>query len=160
MVAFRSREYLHQNPVARWLLVGAVLLCGVAFAAGGMGEEPGESAAAWATGAVVVAAMIALFWMPLTITVETTHVRVSFAGVVNKVIALDDITAVEQRAYRPLKDFGGWGWRWSHRLPNAVAYTTRGTTAVVLTVRDGGQVYLGVDDEAALLEALSGRMGA
>lgn len=160
MVAFRSREYLHQNPAARWMLGGAVLLCAVAFAAGGMWGEQGESATAWATGAVVVAAVTSLFWASLTVTVDHTHVRVSLARLVTKQIALDDITAVEQRAYRPIKDFGGWGWRWSHRLPNAVAYTTRGDSAVVLTVRGGGEVYLGVDDEAALLDVLSARIGA
>lgn len=154
MVAYRSRQYFHQNPIARWVLIGAALLCAVLFAAVGVWNDTGELVVAAFTLGVVVA----LLWAPLTITVDESHVRVSFAGLVKKSIALDDITAVEARGYRPVKDFGGWGWRWSHSFRDTVAYTIRGTTAVVLTVRGGGAVYLGVEDEPGLVETLSVRV--
>ncbi|MFW7414934.1 hypothetical protein [Demequina sp. SO4-18] len=160
MIAFRSRQYTHQNPLARWVLIGTALLCATLFAAGGMWSDPEQSAAAWWMGAITLAAIVSLLWLPLTIAVDATHVRVSLAGVVKKAIALDDVVSAERRSYRPMKDFGGWGWKWSHRLPNSVAYSVRGDTAVVLTVRGGGQVYLGVADEAGLLAALGPRVAA
>ncbi|MFW2514025.1 hypothetical protein ACNI3K_09625 [Demequina sp. SO4-13] len=161
MVLYRSRQHAHQNPIARGVLVATALACAALFGAGGMWSGPDESAAAaWWMGGVTLAVVLGLLLVPLTITVDDTHVRVSFAGVVKKAYPVDDVTAVEARTYRPVKDFGGWGWRWSHRLPHTVAYTTRGDTAVVLTLRGGGQVFLGVADEPGLLAALEPRVTA
>lgn len=159
MEAFRSREYAYQNPLVRGLLLSVALMCGVLFAVGGMWADPSAATAAWWLGAATVAITLAPLGLALTITVDATRVHVSLAGVAKRNIHLEDVESIEHRTYRPMKEFGGWGWRWSLSRPNRVAYATRGETAVVLLMRDGGEVYLGVDDEAALAEALGARIG-
>lgn len=159
MVAYRSREYAFQNPAVRWMLLGTAALCGALFFAGGMWASPEDAAVAWWVGAVVIAVVVLPLWTPLTVTVDDVAVRVSLAGVLKKAVHLEDITGADVRAYRPFRDFGGWGWKSSLTRPNAMSHTTRGSTAVVLTLHDGSEIYLGVDDESGLLDALAPSVG-
>lgn len=161
MEDYRSREFLHQNRTVRAMLIGVALLCTVVFAAVAT-MEANDSAwsGAWWVGAATVVVTLAPLWASLTVAVDETHVRISLMGVMTRDIALADIVAVEHRTYRPIREFGGWGWRWSLSHRNRVAYATRGDTAVVLTLRDGGEVYLGVDDEPALAQVLASRIDA
>jgi hypothetical protein len=154
MVVFRSRQFASENRVALGVLLGSVALCAALFTIGG-----GWTELPW-LGVAVLALLAAPLAVPLTITVDDTHLRVRLAMFARRDIALADIRAVDRREYHPVREFGGWGWRWGITHRNARAYTTAGTAAVVLTLRDSQEVYLGVDDEAALLGVLAARIGA
>ena len=154
MVAFRSRQFAYESRIALGVLLGSMLLCAALFTIGG-----GWSELPWlCIGTMVLLA--AFLAVPLTVTVDDAHVRVRLAGAVRRDIALADIRAVERREYHAVREFGGWGWRWGITHRNARAYTTSGSSAVVLTLRDSQKVYLGVDDEAALLGVLAARIGS
>ncbi|MDE0573269.1 hypothetical protein ON058_07565 [Demequina sp. B12] len=149
MDAYRSRQWSFQNHVVAWMLAACAVISAVAF-----GLTSAWSDAPWvALG--TLALIVALCAIPLTIVVDATSVTISLAGVLRRTIARDSITAIQRREYSPLREFGGWGWRYSLDRRNARAYTTLGSSAVVVTLADGQEVYLGVSDEAALIEALS-----
>lgn len=157
MVVYRSREFLFQNVVAAVSLG----LCLVVLVAGLLATDVWSEAPVLG---IVLVLLLPLFLLtPMTITVQDDSgagamgsdavLHVSFAGVLRRSIPLADVTKVERREYQPLREFGGWGWRQAWRRP-AVAYSTRGSSAVVLTLRDKSQVYLGVNDEPGLVDAL------
>ncbi|WP_144018814.1 hypothetical protein [Demequina sp. NBRC 110056] len=153
MVAYRSRQLSFQNRLACAALLGSLALCVVLFTVSGAWAE-----LPWlAVGCTALLA--ALLFVPLTITVDETAVHVSLAGVLKRSVPLGEVTAVETRDYRPIREFGGWGWRWAFDR-RASAYATRGTSAVVLSLADGSEVYLGVDDEPGLVDAVSVRIAA
>ncbi|WP_203654122.1 hypothetical protein [Demequina activiva] len=154
MVAYRSRQLAYENRFALVLLLGCAGLCAAIFTVGA-----GWRQAPWLC-AGTLALLLCLLAVPLTVTVDDTHLRVRLAGALRRDIALADVRAVERREYAPVREFGGWGWRWGLTHRNARAYTTTGTTAVVLTLRDSQEVYLGVEDEAALLDLLSARIAS
>ncbi|WP_297084028.1 hypothetical protein [uncultured Demequina sp.] len=150
-MTFRSRQFSYQNRVVAWSLGLALALCLAIFAATG----------AWAETPVIclitIVVLFALLLIPLTITVDAEWVHVNLGGVLKRDVLLSDVKEIEKRTYRPIREFGGWGWRYGFKR-RAVAYTMLGTSAVVLTMRDGTEVYLGVDDEQALVDAVRPRL--
>lgn len=160
MVIYRSREFMFHN----WVAAVSLALCLVALAvimvvSGAWDEAP-------VLGVALGVLVAATYFVPLTITVVddgTTRadsdgvIHVSLAGVMRRSIPLSDVRRVQRRDYRPVREFGGWGWRQAWKRP-ARAYTTRGSSAVVLHMRDKSEVYLGVSDEQGLIDALKTRI--
>ena len=52
-----------------------------------------------------------------------------------KFIPIQEIQSIEVLDIRPLRDFGGWGLRWSFKYGKA--YTTSGKTVIRLTLKNG-----------------------
>lgn len=160
MRIYRSREFLVQNRfVAAAVALGLVVAVVALVHSGSWDRMPGF-------GTALIVVLVLAFATPLTITVEDSGttvadsdavVHVNLAGVLRRSIPLADVKRVQRRDYRPLRQFGGWGWRHAWKGSD-VAYTMRGSSAVVLTMRNGAEVYLGVDDEPGLLEALKSRI--
>jgi hypothetical protein len=55
-------------------------------------------------------------------------------------IAWSEIERYEPRTYRPLREFGGWGIRWT---PGTLAYTVSGDRGVQLRLTTGRSVLVG-----------------
>lgn len=157
---YRSRQFAFQNPLALWTMLGCAVLVGVVLMFGTAWVDSGSAGGMWTLGALLVAVCLLPLWAPLTVTVEGTELTVSLAGVLRRRIPVTEVVAVQRRAYDPMREFGGWGWRWGLTHRNARAYTTTGDTAVVLSMRDGEEVYLGVADESGLERALQARIGS
>lgn len=148
--AYRERTWA---PAWVWVVIsGACLLAtGASFhatfrraAGGGAEEEVALSALGPALGVGVLllfATMISLFAC-LCVEVRSGHLFVSFGPVrlVHRRIRYDDIEAVRPVAYRPIREFGGWGIR---RRGRTTAWTIRGNRAVAVTLRSGREVYVG-----------------
>ncbi|WP_062076375.1 hypothetical protein [Demequina globuliformis] len=149
MTEYRSRQWSWQNPVTGVTLLASVVVCVWLFSANDV-----WTTAPWLS-VPTTALLVGLAFMPLTITGSARGVSVSLAGVLRRDIAAEQITDVERRTYRPIGEFGGWGWRYGLGGGGSRAYTTTGTTAVVLTLVDGSEVFLGVADERALIDALA-----
>ncbi|WP_234986714.1 hypothetical protein [Demequina sp. NBRC 110055] len=148
MPTYRSVQWSYQNTLAATaLIVSLIAVVVLFFVADGWSEAPWL---AWITIAVLVAPL----FIPMVIEVGTEGIRVRLAGLTVRTIALEDVVAVERRDYKPLREFGGWGLRWGITHRHARAYSTTGTSAVVLTLRDGQEVYLGVADEPGLMDTL------
>ncbi|MFV0285642.1 MAG: hypothetical protein ACK5IM_04530 [Demequina sp.] len=151
MTPFHSRQWSFQNVFAA-VTLGSSLVAVVVlfFIADAWGEAPWL---AWPTLALLAATLV----IPMSVEVGAHEVVVRLAGCTVRRIELTAVLSAQRRTYRPLHDFGGWGLRWGMNRRNARAYTTTGSTAVVLTLRDASEVYLGVDNEQGLLDTLSGR---
>ena len=69
-------------------------------------------------------------------------------------ILFNDIEAVESEEYSPIKEFGGWGWRW---LPfrDKMAYSVEGNKCVRLTMENGTEIVIGSQKPDELEEAIS-----
>ncbi|WP_084076671.1 hypothetical protein [Demequina sp. NBRC 110057] len=154
MQSYRSRQWSFQNTFAAIALGACLAVCVAVFTVGGAWTE--APWVAWPSLAILVAAL----FIPMVIETAPQGVAVRLAGLAVRTVPYEDIVAVERRRYRPMRDFGGWGLRWSLTRGNARAYTTTGDSAVALTLRDGAEVYLGVADEEALVAALEPRTGA
>jgi hypothetical protein len=63
-----------------------------------------------------------------------------------------DIQAYAVRTYRPLRDYGGWGIRWSRR---GKAYNVSGNRGVELELADGKRLLIGSQQPEALASALA-----
>jgi len=122
-------------------LVPAVLTAREAFALGS-----GADAVARAGTAVLLAFAPVTLWLLF----GQLHVRVTRTGVVlrfgafpllQRVVALSDIEAVEAVRYSPLGEFGGWGIRWG--LGGKRAWSIQGNQAVRLTLQGGKLLYVG-----------------
>lgn len=101
MVVFRSRQFAYENTVAWWTAVATAAMLVAAFTI-----ADAWSHAPWAIyGALALLGLV--LTLPQTITVDDTHVRVRLAGALRRDIALADVSAVERRGYRPLREFGG-----------------------------------------------------
>lgn len=70
-------------------------------------------------------------------------------------IPYTDITSVEVVHYRPVRDYGGWGIRWSR---TGTAFTVSGNIAVRVELQNGKHVLIGAATPAALRDAIRGRM--
>ncbi|WP_152649099.1 hypothetical protein [Demequina flava] len=149
MATYVSRQWAWQNSIALGALAFAAVACGVAFTVADTWLETPWIAVA------SIAILVACACIPLTITVAPAGVHVSLGGVLKRDIPAADIASVTVASYRPMREFGGWGWRFGLHDKRARAYTVTGSTALVLTLHDGGKVYLGVADDRKCAEALA-----
>ena len=140
-----------------WLVWVPLLVSMVLVALGVDGGSPTERAVAMAT-LVGVGAFV--LWAMTGITVrlypDRLVVGMGDARVFRSVVPYDRIEAVRAARYSPLKDFGGWGYRMKS---GARAWTARGDGAVVLTVADGPELWIGTDHPERLRERIASMGG-
>ena len=108
------------------------------------GSNPMSDGALAAVGGafiVLSAALIGLFASLRLITeVHADALHVRFAPMRTKRIQLDQIAAAEVRTFRPIRDFGGWGVRYTKQLK---AYLASGNRGVQLSMLDGRHLFIG-----------------
>ena len=67
-------------------------------------------------------------------------------------IAFSDIKTCRARRYRPLREYGGWGIRWSSQ---GKAYNVSGDQGVQLELGDGRRILFGSQRPAELFQAIN-----
>jgi hypothetical protein len=105
-------------------------------------------------GFIALIVILTALFLRLETVVSEQELAVSFGWlpVVRKRMPLTEITRVEASSYRPLRDFGGWGWRFG---PGGVqALTAKGTAGVFLWLRDGQRYLVGSARSDELAQAL------
>ena len=104
-----------------------------------------------AAAVLLVPLAILLFFGRLRIRVTRTALRITigYTPLVTKVVKFEDILGMEPVRYSPLREFGGWGIRRSFR-GGKQAWTMRGNRALVLSLPEGTQLYVGSDDPERL----------
>lgn len=92
---------------------------------------------------------------------DAVEASLGHAGLVRTRIPYEEIVETRVVRYSPLREFGGWGYRYRG---NRRAWTARGDEAVVLGLADGRRIYLGSERPGRLRErilAVAGtRLGA
>lgn len=104
-------------------------------------------------------AFLALFVLFSTATMTT---RVDDAGLaietlyfVKRRIGFDDIESASPVTYRPIRDYGGWGYRLSRE---GKAYNMQGDRGVQLHLKNGGRVLVGSQRPEELASAIASRL--
>lgn len=154
MATMERPVYKEWSPWPAWIQVvfwGAMVASMVAVA-----TSPGMNPAARMRTLLLLAGILALAqWVVagLTVRLYRDHLEVCLgtARLIKKRVRYEDIERIESVKYHPLKEFGGWGVRFSG---NKRAWTARGDQAVVLHLSDGIQVYVGSDKPQRLEERI------
>jgi hypothetical protein len=135
----RHTQRLTRSPVA--VVALALVMVGVVTA---VVLDPPETTDEWVAIALGGVLVVMLWFVKLEIVVGETAIDVRLFGPFRRRIPLRDISQVEVADYRPLRQFGGWGWRLGRG--GARQYALAGSRAVKLTLNHGKEIYLGSDE--------------
>lgn len=138
------------------LLVAVALAPAIGALATGEGEA-GFTPALLAVATGIAVATLFLSVMALTTVVTDAGIRVKGFVFIDRLIGFDAIDSAVVRRYRPLVEYGGWGFRLG---PSGKAYNTRGDEGVQLLLRDGGRVLIGSARAQELAHAITARLKA
>jgi hypothetical protein len=94
--------------------------------------------------------------MRLIVEVGPAGVRIRYAPILTRLIPFTEISLVEARKYKPIREYGGWGIRgWSSK---DVAYNVKGDQGVELTLFDGRKIMIGSQKSESLAKAITDSM--
>ena len=99
---------------------------------------------------LVILAGVLTLRMRTTVTSQELTIRYGPLGTVK--IPVRDIARAEAVAYRPVRDYGGWGMRGARQRR---VVSARGDRGVLIIRLDGSTVLVGSQDPRRLLEALA-----
>lgn len=83
----------------------------------------------WDFFALLAFAVAAVMLVRMRTVVTPEYLRVTILPVPRRTFPIAEITRCEVITYRPVRDYGGWGWRWSRR---GWAFTMRGNRGVMV----------------------------
>lgn len=99
---------------------------------------------------IVVVSLIFVTLLKGTLTTEiwTDGIRYKFPPLVRNMrfIPLQDIASAEVIKYRPIIEFGGWGWR-KRLFQRKSAYNVSGRIGIRILLKNGSQVMLGTQQK-------------
>jgi hypothetical protein len=104
---------------------------------------------------VMSAAFILILNGGMVTEIWTDGIRFNFSPFIRKMrhIPLTDITSVEVAKYRPLAEFGGWGFR-KRLLSKKTAYNISGRIGVRVIKKNGSQVMFGTKKQEEMKRAV------
>lgn len=112
---------------------------------------------AYIAAAVILLGLALLYYARLTVKVEEGILSIRFFPIhflSPREISLDEVESFGAEEYSPIKEFGGWGWRW-FPFRSKTAYSVSGNQAVRLELEDGTEIVIGTDKPEELEEAIS-----
>ncbi len=82
-------------------------------------------------------------------------IRYKFPPLIRKMryIPLSEIAEVEVAKYRPVMEFGGWGWR-KRLLSRKTAFNVSGNIGVRVTLKKGSQILFGTHQQDEMKRAV------
>jgi len=155
------REVQRLHPALRVLIAVSCLAAGVAPLAAmlAMGGMPARGAPPPVWLVLVLFAVFGLAFpalmihvMRLEVEVREDALYVRFVPLRTRRIPYSSILRCEACAYRPIRDYGGWGIRWGGR--RNWAYTMRGDRGVRLTLDGGHRLLVGSQTPEDLARAI------
>jgi hypothetical protein len=137
--------------VAWYVFIGQVVLGRT------VGNNPAPDWAVWLIFALVgVGLPAALFTIRLIVDVTDAAVTVRFGSLVVRWVSLGEVQSAKVVKYRPLRQFWGWGIRWSPH--DGWAYTASGNHGVRVTLNDGRSLLIGSQRPGELAESINARL--
>ena len=112
-------------------------------------------------GLLVGAALVAVLWAlmlaaKMTTQVDDDGITIRTLFFINRRISYDEIVTAQSVVYKPLRDFGGWGYRIG---PGGKAYNMSGNLGVQLVLMRERRVLIGSQKPDDLAAAINGAMG-
>ncbi|NNF14202.1 MAG: hypothetical protein HKN72_13310 [Gemmatimonadetes bacterium] len=116
-------------------------------------DLPAATRGLLALGLVGLAAGLSRVIGGLTVLVQETRLYLFLGSypIIKRVVPYAEILRLRSTEYSPIGDFGGWGARGVGRKK---AWTARGNRAVVLTLTDDRELYVGSDHPQRLEERI------
>ena len=149
-----------------WLLLLVITACVIGMFAHGMytqlylgqswGDRPMSDSALVISAAfsfLISAGLTLLFYKLKLITeVGPDGVHIRFFPLTRRKITFDSITSCKARTYRPIREYGGWGIRFSRK---GNAYNVSGNRGVQLEFRQGRPLLIGTQRPEELADAIN-----
>ncbi len=162
--AFHEEQQFRQPWV--WLLLLAVTVCIAGVFAHGIytqlylgqtwGDRPMSNTALVisATFSFLFSAGITLLFCKLKLTTEVgpNGIYIRFFPLTSRKISFDSITSCKARTYRPIREYGGWGIRFSRK---GRAYNVSGNRGVQLEFKQGRSLLIGSQKAEELAHAIN-----
>jgi hypothetical protein len=101
--------------------------------------------------------VVLLVLIRLRVTVTSTELVIRYFPLRRR-IPLHDIAAWEATEYKPIREFGGWGIKWSHH-DSTTAYSMYGTGGVRVVTAKGKKLLIGTQRPAELAAAIASAKG-
>jgi hypothetical protein len=149
---FVEEQRFLPRPLSLALLLGfaAFAVWAVVFAGPLRGPE-------WVPLIVGVGLILLFHILELTVTVRPSEIDIRFRPLTRRRIPSGEVRSCEARAYRPLREYGGWGVRRGWK--GGWAYNVRGDRGVQLVLEDGSSILVGsqrADELAAAIRSAAG----
>jgi len=68
-------------------------------------------------------------------------------------ISWNDVLTIEVRKYKPIREYGGWGYRFSFK--NGKAYNISGNMGLQIVLKNGDKILIGTQKPVELIEFLN-----
>jgi hypothetical protein len=157
----QSYFYEEQRFRQPWLIILVVGLAGLSWYAfitqviykKTFGDNPAPDVVVWIIWAIF-GLVFPLFFLSLRMTTDLVSdgLRIRFFPFYRRSIPLDEIKSFEVREYSPLREYGGWGVRFSPK--HGTAYNVSGNRGVQLVLMSGKRVLIGSQEPERLANAL------
>jgi hypothetical protein len=94
--------------------------------------------------------------MRLIVEVRFREIYIRYSPLVTRAISFTEISQVEAREYKPIREYGGWGIKgWSSK---SAVYNVKGNEGVELTLVDGRKVMIVSQNPEPLTDAIKSTM--
>lgn len=93
----------------------------------------------WVSGLPVILGALLMGLAKLHTKIDKNEINLRF-GRLKRTIAMDEISRVYVRDCRPIREYGGWGYRWNS---SGKAFLLRGNRGVQLELGNGEGVFIG-----------------
>ncbi|MGE5363218.1 MAG: hypothetical protein ACM3SM_03740 [Bacteroidota bacterium] len=103
--------------------------------------------------AIILIILYLLLRVKLTVTVSDKNLHIRYFPLVNRSIELDEILSCKAVRYKPLREYGGWGIRFSIR-GRGMAYTVSGNMGVDIVLKNGKRILIGSARSEELCRAI------
>jgi hypothetical protein len=116
--------------------------------------EPLSDCMVWIVWILVgVGVPLLLFTTRLTVEVRPDMLTASYRPFAGRKITPQEISKAYARTYRPIREYGGWGVRWSPS--NGSAYNVSGKQGVQLELANGKRFLIGTHKPQELAQAIA-----
>ncbi len=153
MEYFSERQTFSPKIQAFVLLSTAVAGIGAYVATRDM---PGGSAGFLVVLGAMIFTLVLFATLALTTTITDRGVAVKGLIFVDRLIRFEEIESAAMREYKPLIEYGGWGYRIG---PSGKAYNAQGNEGVQLVLKNGKRVLIGSQRALELAMLISQRIG-
>lgn len=155
MSAFEEKQYMINPPLARYglgILMLALIVLMIVIYLEQWGTNPLPLYGLIFVSLLFVILFVVFMFLMMKITVDDSEIRIK--TIPTRRILLSEIEKCEIREYKPLKEYGGWGVRYT--FGKKIGYiSSRVGKGVELTLKDGKRVMIGTDRYEDLFNAIN-----
>lgn len=167
-IIYKEEQFFRESFVI-WIMIASWLSMFIIFGYGfyqqlylgkPFGDDPSsDQKLLWGgLGSIFVMSLVfaLMLYSHLVTEIWTDGIRYKFPPLIRKTrfIPISEIASVEVGKYRPLGEFGGWGWR-RRPLSRKTAYNIVGNKGMRIVFKEGKQIVFGTQKQDELKRAVN-----